>query len=214
MLLVKIVNDLLAACDNKTPTLLMLLDLSAAFDTVDQIKLQKILYSEIGIHGIAYKWFDSFIRLRTQNVKVKNAYSSEDMLQYGVPQGSVLGPVLFNIYRRTFYAQVQSVGFVDDHQIRRSFSPLFQVTSLGEKIQKCFETISKWMNEFFLHLNPDETNILVICPTCPICPTKRYLSMEHLLAVYDLCRTMNFLLNLRSRNSHPHALWQYAKFPE
>ena len=46
MLLVKIVNDLLAACDNKTPTSLMLLDLSAAFDTVDQIKLQNILCSE------------------------------------------------------------------------------------------------------------------------------------------------------------------------
>ena len=107
-----------------------------------------ILCSEIGIHDIAYKWFDSFIRLRTQKVKVKNAYSSEDMLQYGVPQGSVLGPVLFNIYMGSFYTQVQSVGFdvegfADDHQLRRSFSPLFQVTSLGEKIQKCFKTISK-----------------------------------------------------------------------
>ena len=50
MFSVKIVNDLLAACDNKTPTLLMLLDLSAAFGTVDQLKLQKILDSEIGIH--------------------------------------------------------------------------------------------------------------------------------------------------------------------
>ena len=76
----------------------MLLDLSAAFGTVDQIKLQNILCSEIGIHGIAYKRFDSFLRLRTQKVMVKNAYSSEDMLQYGVKQGSVLGPVLFNIY--------------------------------------------------------------------------------------------------------------------
>ena len=56
MLLVKTVNDLLAACDNKIPTLLMLLVLSAAFDTADQRKLQKILHSEIGMHGIAYKW--------------------------------------------------------------------------------------------------------------------------------------------------------------
>ena len=77
----------------------------------------------------AYKWFNSFLRLRTEKVKDKNAYSSEDMLQYGVPQCSVFGPCVdFNVK-----------GFADDHQLRRSSSTLFQVTSLGEKIQKCFE---------------------------------------------------------------------------
>lgn len=169
MLLVKIVNDLLIACDNKTPTILMLLDLSAAFDTVDQPKLLEILQKELGITDTAYKWFESFLRFRTQKVKIENDYSSEDILQYGVPQGSVLGPVLFNIYIRSFYTQVKSTGFdvegfADDHQLRRTFTPLFQVTSLGEEIQKCFKTIGKWMNKYFLRLNPDKTKILVICP--------------------------------------------------
>ena len=169
MLLVKMVNDLLLACDNKMPTVLMLLDLSAAFDTVDQPKLLNILQSEIGITNIAYKWFESFLRFRTQKVKIRNSYSSEDILQYGVPQGSVLGPVLFNIYIRSFYTQVQSAGFdvegfADDHQLKRTFSPVFQVSSLGDKIQGCFGTITKWMNEYFLQLNPDKTRILVVCP--------------------------------------------------
>ena len=147
MLLVKIVNDLLLACDDKMPTVLMLLDLSAAFD---QPKLLKIQQSEIRITNIAYKWFESFLKFRTQKVKIGNSYS---ILQHSVPQGSVLGSVLFNIYIRSFYTQVKSAGF-----------DVFQVSSLGNKIQECFGIITKWMNEYFLWLNPDKTRILVVCP--------------------------------------------------
>ena len=64
-LLVKAVNDLLISCDSGLPSVLMLLDLSAAFDTVDQEKLLSILKDEIGIEGTALKWFRSFIVGRT-----------------------------------------------------------------------------------------------------------------------------------------------------
>ena len=108
----------------------MLLDLSAAFDTVDQSKLLDTLHTEIGITDKALKWFESFLTNRTQRVKIENVYSSQDVLKYGVPQGSVLGPILFNIYIRSFYAKVQSSGFdaegfADDHQLKRTFSPIF-----------------------------------------------------------------------------------------
>ena len=140
MLLVKIFNELLVACDKKTPTIFMLLDLSAAFDTVDQSKLLDTIHTEIGITDKALKWFESFLTNRTQRVKIENVYSSQDVLKYGVPQGSVLGPILFNIYIRSFYAKVQSSGFdakgfADDHQLKRTFSPIFQITSLGKSIQ-------------------------------------------------------------------------------
>ena len=144
MLLVKIVNDLFIACDNKIPTLLMLLDLSAAFDTVDQNILLEILRNEIAIHGTAYAWFEPFLKNRTQKIRIEDSYSSEDELQYGVAQGSVLGTILFDIYTRSFYGCIEStgfdvVGFADDHQLLRPFNPLFQVKSLGRTYKKVFK---------------------------------------------------------------------------
>ena len=67
-LLLRAVNDLLLNLDNNKPSILMLIDLSAAFDTVDQTKLLTILYNEIGVTGIAFKWFSSFLKGRTQRV--------------------------------------------------------------------------------------------------------------------------------------------------
>ena len=77
------------------------LDLSVAFDTIDIDKLLNILSSEIGIKGTALKWFESYLKGRTQQVKIKNTYSNSREVCYGVPQGSVLGPKLFNIYVRS-----------------------------------------------------------------------------------------------------------------
>ena len=148
-------------CDKTSATLLILLDLSAAFDTVDQEKLLQILQN-------ALRWFKSFLCSRTQKVKIQEVYSSIETLLYGVPQGSVLGPVLFNIYIRSLYQPVQSLGFdiegfADDHQLRLQFNPIFQIRSLGHKIQQCFDVISNWMNQYFLRLNAEKTKILVIC---------------------------------------------------
>ena len=109
-LLVRLVNDLLLASDDHKHTLSMLLDLSAAFDTVDQTKLIAILHNEISIVGTAMKWFQSFLTGRTQNVWIGNSYSVEAMLTFGVAQGSVLGPDLFNIYVRSTF-QVSYIWF-------------------------------------------------------------------------------------------------------
>ena len=170
-LLLKIVNDLLQACDNQMPSVVMLLDLSAAFDTVDQEKLLNILHDEIGIEGIALKWFKSFLHGRSQSVKIGNSYSDERELKYGVPQGSISGPDLFNIYMRSFYMnfdprkiKTNVFGFADDHQLYKKFLPILQITALGNDINNCFSLISKWMNEYFLCLNPSKTKFLIVAP--------------------------------------------------
>ena len=169
LLLVKVVDGLLTAFDKKHGTVLLLLDLSAAFDTVDQKKLLHILQYEIGLSGIVYKWFESFITGRSQRVKINESYSEVIELLYGLAQGSVLGPPLFNIYVRSLYPYIQALkyaieGFADDHQLFKSFLPIFQTEVLGYDINECLLAISEWMNEYFLKLNKSKTKILVLGP--------------------------------------------------
>ena len=168
-LLLKIVNNLLLSCDDNMPSVILLLDLSAAFDTVDHTKLLNILYHEIGLRGKAYNWCKSFLTNRTFRIKIGNSYSLVELLLFGVAQGSVLGPRFFNIYTRPLYRYLEPTkfdvdGFADDNQLVKRFLPAMQSYALGESIQSCLTSIFQWMNEYFLRLNPDKTKILVIAP--------------------------------------------------
>ena len=87
----------------------------------------------------------------------------------GIPQGSVLGPPLFNIYTKPLYKHIEPSnfdidGYADDHQLLKQFILSLQKYSLTEGIQKCLNFISDWMSEYFLRLNPDKTKIIVFVP--------------------------------------------------
>ena len=96
--LVGIQNDILRATDNQEFTILLLLDLSAAFHTVNHAILINRLEKSVGIKGNALKWFVSYLNGRRQCVMINNASSQFADIKFGVPQGSVLGPTLFSLY--------------------------------------------------------------------------------------------------------------------
>ena len=90
-----------------------MLDLSAAFDTIDHTLLLQRLYHNVGVTGVAHLWFWSYLHDRWQYVSVDEASSTSTPLHCGVPQGSVLGPILFSVYT-TPLGQL-----IDKHEIPR-----------------------------------------------------------------------------------------------
>ncbi len=163
--LLKITNDLLNALDNNQVSLLSLLDLSAAFDTVDHSILLNRLHS-FGISGCVLAWFGSYLSNRTQTVSINGCKSLPAPLKYGVPQGSVLGPVLFILYTQQLSSlilehQLCHHSFSDDNQLYKSF----QISQLQQAVvdtQACVSDIQSWMFHNKLQLNSDKTEIIFI----------------------------------------------------
>ncbi len=96
--LINVANDLLLAADAGFYSVLILLDLSSAFDTVDHNVLINRLKTYVGIRDVALDWFISYLSNRSFSITFGDASSSRAPLFCGVPQGSVFGPLLFTIY--------------------------------------------------------------------------------------------------------------------
>uniref|UniRef100_A0A669B839 Reverse transcriptase domain-containing protein n=1 Tax=Oreochromis niloticus TaxID=8128 RepID=A0A669B839_ORENI len=165
--LVKVTNDLLMASDSGLISVLVLLDLSAAFDTVDHNILLERLEHAVGITGTVLQWFVSYLSNRLQFVQVNGESSSPTKVNYGVPQGSVLGPILFTLYMLPLGSIIRrhSINFhcsADDTQLYLSMKP--GNTHQLVKLQECLKDIKTWMAANFLLLNSDKTEVIVLGP--------------------------------------------------
>ena len=96
--LIKVQNDIRMMIDDKKAVILVLLDLSAAFDTVDHDILLSRMMTRLGIDGTVSEWLKSYISVSSRTVSIGDIFSLTDTLLFGVPQGSVSGPILFTIY--------------------------------------------------------------------------------------------------------------------
>jgi len=154
------------AMDKGKVTALTLLDLSAAFDTIDHQILMNRLEKWYGISGTALRWLSSYLSDRYQQVKLGDKVSSKVSLPFGVPQGSVLGPLLFTMYTSPLSDIIDEQAvphqlYADDTQLYVSFSTDDSTDSL-HRLKDCLENVQKWMFLNKLKLNPDKTEFLLI----------------------------------------------------
>ena len=164
--LLKIHNDILSSMDDGRVTALTLLDLSAAFDTIDHTILLRRLDNWFGVSGKALDWFKSYLAGRSQRIKLGNCLSSRSDLSFGVPQGSVLGPLLFTPYTTPLSSPVSGHAiphhlYADDSQLYVSFSSCDSAAALNG-LQSCLASVQSWMSTNKLKLNPDKTEVLLI----------------------------------------------------
>ena len=163
--LLKIHNDLLCSADEGNISILTLLDLSAAFDTIDHSFLIERLEKTFGLGGTVLDWFVSYLTNRTQCVLIEGELSMTHNLTFGVPQGSVLGPFLYTLYTTPLGSIIRNHNishhmYADDTQLYVSCPPS-QVNDVIAKMEDCISDVKCWMLENKLKLNDEKTEALL-----------------------------------------------------
>ena len=143
---------------------LILLDLSAAFDTVDHVILLSRLKQTFGVDGTAHRWFRSYLLGRTQYVRRGATRSTITRLLCGVPQGSVLGPILFILYTIDLIPLIERHNlsphlYADDTQVSGSCRPS-DVDTFALLAEECTHEVASWMRSNRLQLNSAKTEVL------------------------------------------------------
>ena len=210
----KIHNDVLLQIDKRNHTVLLLLDLSAAFDTINHQKLVQRLRHTYGFGGKIISWIVNYLSCRSFVVSVNGEMSSSCDLEIGVPQGSILGPLLFILYTKELQELVERHGisihlYADDTQIYLSFNskdPIGRDES-KVKLSECFTDIKKWMTGNYLKLNEGKSEIVEISPRSEMNSISKEYELDHnctiktsgaarnLGFIFDTCMNLDAQIN-------------------
>ena len=163
--LLRIHNDVAQSIDSRRSVLLVLLDLTAAFDTIDHNILMRRLHG-YGLCGDVHAWLTSYLRNRTNVVRVKSSVSQLNTITTGVPQGSVLGPILFNAYVAPLAKLLQQRNmqhhlYADDTQLYVTFPPS-EHTRAFERMEECVREVKIWLCDNGLVLNENKSEAIIM----------------------------------------------------
>ena len=164
--LLKVVNDLFLSLIKGNISVLALLDLSSVFDAIDHPILVHRLHTDFGFTYTVLQWFSSYLTDRTHYVSLSNHCSAFAPVHSGVPQGSVLGPILFSMYTKPLSAIIDSHSiihhsFADDFQLQMS-APPDRISELLHSTQSCINDVKAWATANMLKLNDNKTELMLV----------------------------------------------------
>ena len=165
--LIKMTNDILWGSENQNITSIVILDLLAAFDTVDHEVLLTILWDHFGFQGTTLKWFENYLHSRYFKVATEDKYSKPKELTFSVPQGSCRSASLFTCYCSLIEDQINNSitlnGFADDHSILKNFKAgnKDQQQQTKTYLWEAFKQIKCCKDTMHLKLNSDKTDYIL-----------------------------------------------------
>lgn len=205
--LLEVTDELFRARDSNKETFLILLDLSKAFDTLNHSTLCKKL-SYFGLSDNAVLFFKNYLSDRRQRVVINNEYSRYAPVKQGVPQGSVLGPLLFSIYTADFFSFLKYCyihQYADDTQLLFSFSVSNYLLAV-DNINEDLKIVSEVASAHSLVLNESKTELLVFGKNREIIiedTNFKIILNDSILTPVDYCKNLGLFLDVNLKfNKH------------
>ena len=162
--LTRVQNDILLSLDQRQEVIVVLLDYSSAFDTIDHAIMLERFAKRYGFQGRVLEWLSSYLSARSHVVKIGHDFSDSVHDKCGVPQGSVMGPILFTLYSAPIYDIIKAHGlecmiYADDIQIYFTFPPSDREVAVS-RINNCIRDIISWSIKNWLLVNASKTEVI------------------------------------------------------